>query len=69
MTRVTVSDITSGRVDLARLAEERGGWLGAGPAQDPVSEAIDAEIGARRTALTPCPALVSDFDPAGLAPR
>jgi len=57
------SDIQSGRVDLARLAEMRGGWLGAGPAQDPTSEAIDAEIAAR---LRACPALVADFDPRGL---
>lgn len=58
------ADIQAGRVDLARLAEERGGWLGAGPAQDPMSEAIDAEIG--RRAPTPCPALVSDFNPGGM---
>lgn len=37
------SDITDGRVDLARL-EEQHGWLGGGPAQDPESEAIDREI-------------------------
>jgi hypothetical protein len=35
------ADIQSGRVDLARLAEQRGGWLGAGPEQDEMSEAID----------------------------
>jgi hypothetical protein len=27
--RVTVHDVVTGRVDLSRLAEQRGGWLGA----------------------------------------
>jgi hypothetical protein len=47
------ADIQSGRVDLARLAEQRGGWLGAGPEQDEMSEAIDAEIGYLRLSARP----------------
>jgi hypothetical protein len=55
------ADIQSGRVDLARLAEQRGGWLGAGPEQDEMAEAIDREISTRRP--TGAPVLRSDFDP------
>lgn len=41
------SDFTSGRVDMAQLEESKG-WLGSGPEQDEMSEAIDREIGNRR---------------------
>lgn len=53
------AEFTSGRCDMARLAEQRGGWLGLESTPDPRGP-FPLE---RDRPAVPCPALPSDFDP------
>jgi hypothetical protein len=56
------ADIQSGRVDLARLAEERDGWLGLESEPDPPRE---PEHAACRSSWG-SPVRREDFDPMGM---
>lgn len=53
-------DITSGKVDLARLAEQRDGYLGLDSFRDP---RLDPEPAVQHRATAPVTG--ADFDPAG----